>query len=692
MNLLLEIGAEEIPDWMLDPALEYLATAIAGLAKDSSIGEIVPQTDATPRRLVVRAQGILERQPDSEERVWGPAKNAPAAAIAGFAKKQGIAPEELVLLSDGKTEKFSCLRMIVGRTASDILAEALPKLILKTPFPKSMYWTGKGGVRFIRPIRWVVALLDNHVIPFEVAGVWAANESTGHRKLGSPLFPVTYENYEKTLFENYVILSAKEREKRIRAVPVKYKCDSELLHTLVNLTEWPTPIVGHFDNEFLMLPKEVLSTVMRFHQKYFSVEDDGGRLLPLFVAVTNTDGDPKGLIQQGNERVLRARFNDARFFWDTDQKKRLSERVADLANVTFQAKLGNYLDKTERISELVLILIELLKSPGEELSEELIKDAKVKYAFEQDNDDYIAVRAAHLCKADLTTELVKEFTELQGVIGGLYARHQGEKEETALAIYDHYKPISAEDSIPRTKAGQLLAVADKLDTIKGCFQVGLIPSGSKDPFALRRAALGIVKILVEGGLRLPLQTLLDDNEQLEEFFLDRIRYYFRDVRGFKYDEVNAVIGAAWDDLVDAGLRLEAVREVRPTADFEPLAASFRRIQNILKQAQFEGSGADVEESLLEAGPERDLYFEFERIRHYIRDNAGELGYPGALVSIATLRPMVDQFFNNVMVNVQNPAVRQNRLTLLHAMLSEFSGIADFSEIVTSSTTTSQEMK
>lgn len=688
MNLLLEIGAEEIPDWMIPGALEYLGDAIRTLAKESTLGAPTVTTDATPRRLAVRAESIWERQPDSEERVWGPAKNAPAAAIAGFAKKQGIDPEQLELKPDGKTEKFTCLRKIAGRAASDVLAEALPRIILKMPFPKSMYWTGKGGVRFIRPIRWIVALLDNQVIPFEVAGIWAANESSGHRKLGLPLFQVTFEDYEQKLFQNYVIVSAKEREKRIRAVGVKYKCDTELLATLVNLTEWPTPIVGEFDREFLSLPKEVLSTVMRHHQKYFSVEDENGELKPMFVAVTNTDGDPEGLIRRGNERVLRARFNDARFFWETDQKRRLADRVADLANVTFQAKLGTYLDKTERVCELTLILVELLKNPGDDLSEELIKDAKVRYAFEQSNANYYAVRAARLAKADLTTELVKEFTELQGVIGGLYARVQGEPEEVAVAIYDHYKPVSAEDSIPRTKAGQLLAIADKLDTVKGCFQIGLIPSGSKDPFALRRAAQGVVKILVEGHLRLPLQSLLEENEQLEEFFLDRIRYYFREIRGFKYDEVNAAIGAAWDDLVDANQRLEALQEIRPTADFEPLAASFRRIQNILKQAQFDGTGAGVEEPLLEAGPELDLYMEFERVRSTIQEQSADVGYHGALAAIATLRPKVDRFFDNVMVNVQNPAVRQNRLTLLHSMLAEFSTIADFSEIVT----TSQEMK
>jgi glycyl-tRNA synthetase beta chain len=680
VNLLLEIGAEEIPDWMLAGALEYLGGAVGDLLQQHQLGGASIRTDATPRRLVVRVEGVIARQPDSEERVWGPAKNAPPAAVAGFAKKQGVAPEALEVLSDGKAEKYSCIRKIAGRAAAAILAESLPSLVLKTPFPKSMYWTGKSGVRFIRPIRWIVALLDNTVIPFEIAGIASGNESSGHRKLGAARFPVTYENYEQKLRENYVLLSADERRSRIQAVETKYKCDNSLLDTLVNLTEWPTPITGSFDAGFLDLPKEVLITVMRVHQKYFSVETPDGNLAPQFVAVTNTDGDPDGLIRHGNERVLRARFNDARFFWNADQKKKLSDRVLDLANVTFQAKLGSYLEKTERMEELVLLLLQHVRKPGGLVTEEDIRQAKVRYAFEPESDEFHVGHACRLSKADLTTELVKEFTELQGVVGGLYARAQGEPEDIAIAIYDHYKPVSMEDSIPRTQTGKLLSIADKLDTLRGCFRVGLIPSGSKDPFALRRAAQGIVKILVEGKLRLPIQSLLEGDGQMEEFFVERIRYYFREIRGFQYDEVNAVIASGWDDLVSFEERLQALKEVRPTENFEPLAASFKRIRNILRQAQFEGLGDALQIKLLEPGPEADLYHEFERVRAEI---AG-LDYRGALSSIASLRPKVDLFFDKILVNAPLPAVRQNRLTLLHTLMAEFSTIADFSEIVTNS--------
>jgi glycyl-tRNA synthetase beta chain len=643
MNLLLEIGCEEIPDWMLAGALEYLAGAVGSLTG------VTPKTDATPRRLVVRAEGLLEREPNSEERVWGPSKNAPAPAIAGFAKKQGVTSEQLEILSDGKTGKYSYLRCTPGRATKDVLADALPTLILKTPFPKTMYWPGKGGPRFVRPIRWIVALLGSEVIPFEIAGVRSGNQSSGHRKLGAARFPVTCETYEQKLRENYVILSADERRARIRAVPTKYKCDNDLLNTLVNLTEWPTPITGAFDEEFLTLPKEVLITVMRYHQKYFSVESKDGKLVNQFVAVTNTDGDPEGLIRLGNERVLRARFNDARFFWDADQKKPLADRVEDLAQVTFQAKLGTYNDKTERVTELV----------------------------RQMGGNKNALRAAHLAKADLTTELVKEFTELQGIIGGLYAEAQGEPEEVAHAIYDHYRPVGMDDAIPRNLAGQLLSIADKLDTLRGCFEVGLIPTGSRDPFGLRRAAQGIVRILVEARLRV--RPAL--SPALQEFFLDRVRYYFREIKGYAYDEVNAVLASGSDDLADVKDRLDAIREVRPTPNFEPVAAAFKRIRNILKQAEGTFTAGEIEAALLEPGPETELYNAFHREQTAIRIDSS---YRSKLQSVARMRPEIDLFFDKVMVNADDPAVRQNRLTLLNTMLAEFSTIADFSEIVTSS--------
>jgi glycyl-tRNA synthetase beta chain len=639
MNLLLEIGCEEIPDWMIPAALDYLKSHFPGA-----------QADATPRRLALRVTGLPEREADREELVQGPALNAPAQAVQGFARKQGVAVESLAQANG----KYVFTRQIPGRLTREILAETLPAIILKTPWPKTMYWTGKNGPRFIRPIRWIVALFNNEVVPFEVAGVPSGNHSSGHRRLGEPSFPVTFETYEEALRENGVILSAAARQAKIESeIHVRIKPDPALMQTLVYLTEFPTVVTGSFDPAYLQLPAEVLITVMRYHQKYFSVEHHDGSLAAHFVAVMNTDADLEGLVRRGNERVLRARFNDARFFWDADQKRTLEQRVPDLANVTFQAKLGTYLDKTQRIEGLVAIL---------------------------GGDDH-ALRAARLCKVDLTTELVKEFTELQGIIGGLYAKAQGEPEPVATAIYDHYKPAGMEDTIPRTAAGQILSIADKLDTLIGCFQAGLIPTSSKDPFALRRAAQGIVKIAVEAKLSLPIRSYLQKDPKLEEFFLDRVRYYFRDLRGFAYDEINAVLAVNWTSLPDVEARLEAVKAVRPTPNFEPLAAAFKRIQNILKQAgQALPPAQALNTALLEKGPETELYALYELTRIRIED----LSYQEALGEIAGLRPAVDEFFDKVMVNVPDEALRANRLALLHALLTEFSTIADFSEIVTNS--------
>ncbi len=649
---LLEIGCEEIPDWMIVSALEDLQTQFTKLFIEQKLEGSVSWIDATPRRLVLRADNLIERQADSEEIAMGPPKSAGAGAAGGFAKKMGVTVADLNTVSTPKGEYFCYTRKVAGRDTAAILAESIPAIVQKVYFPKTMYWTGKGGPRFIRPIRWIVALFGNAVVPFEIAGVPSGNVTQGHRRLGAASIPVTIDNYIEELRKNAVIVKAEERRQRIldgiANLGVNVKADAKLLETLTYITELPTPILGGFDPQYLTLPSEVLVTVMRHHQKYFSCEDANGNLAPNFVAVMNSSGDPDGLVRLGNERVLRARFNDARFFYGVDQQKTLVDRVPDLGKVTFQAKLGSYLEKANRIVALVKEL----------------------------NGGAHAERAALLCKVDLTTEMVKEFTDLQGIVGGLYAKVQGEPEPVWRAVYEHYKPLSMEDSVPSTQEGLTVALADKLDTLRGCFAIGLVPTGSKDPFALRRAAQGVVKILVEGKQRLPLSKLVGDNAALLDFMLDRIRYYFREVRGFKYDEVNAVLASRYDDLVDVEARLTALQAVRPTENFEPLAASFKRIQNILKQADYK-AGAALDASLLEEGPEQDLYKEFVEVGARVKG----LDYLPALEAVATLRASVDRFFDKVLVNAPDARVRQNRLTLLNGLLTEFSTIADFSEIV-----------
>jgi glycyl-tRNA synthetase beta chain len=625
-NFLLEIGTEEIPHWMIPSALEQL--------KKLDLFGPTPQVDATPRRLIVRAEGLPDRTPDQDQLIKGPPISAGDKAMQGFAKKQGVDPSAMQKVGD----YYELRKTIPGRPVRDLLAESLPTSILGIQWPKTMYWGAKGSPRFIRPIRWIVALLDDKIIDFEIAEVKTSNLSRGHRVLGNAQIKVDYASLESELRSNKVILSAAERRSKIEseAKSLGATLDPDLVETLTYITEYPAAIKGDFDPAYLELPAEVLTMVMRHHQKYFAVETAPGVLAPHFVAVMNIPADPDGEVKKGNERVLKARFNDARFFWEVDQKKKLADRVEDLSKVTFQAKLGTYLEKTNRV-------IALVKELG---------------------GDENAQRAAFLAKADLTTEMVKEFTDLQGIVGGLYAKHQGEPEAVSKAIYEHYKPLSMEDSIPSTREGQILAIADKLDNLREFFRIDMIPTGSKDPFALRRAAQGIVKILVEAKLPYTLKSLMEN-----DFMRERIQYYFREIRGFKYDEVNAVMAVGVTTLADLEERLNKIAELQSTPDFEPLAASFKRINNILKQAEF--TPGPLQTDILEDGPERELYDAF-----WNQDFGG-------LEGIATLRPVVDRFFDKVMVNVPDEKIRANRLTLLHNLLLKFSTIADFSEIVTS---------
>ncbi len=649
LPFLLEVGAEEIPDWMIPAALEQLGKDFQSLLEAHKLGGRVTRTDGTGRRLVLWAEGLVERQADSVEIVSGPPKGANPNAVAGFAKKSGVSVDDLQVETTARGEYYTFRRQVAGRATAELLAELLPELIQKLYFPKTMFWTGKGGPKFIRPIRWIVALLGDRVVPFTLAGVESGNESSAHRQLGAggPI-PVTIANYEAELEKNFVIVSSAARRAKIErevAALGNAQSDPKLLETLTFITEYPAAIRGGFDASYLTLPKEVLTMVMRFHQKYFAVNAADGSLAPHFIAVMNIPADPEGHVVRGNERVLRARFNDARFFYDVDQKRPLLDRVADLANVTFHAKIGSYLEKTSRM-----------------------------VALAQELGGREAAEAAYLAKADLTTEMVKEFTDLQGIIGGLYIAAQGGKPAVAKAVYEHYKPLSMEDTIPSTATGQAVALADKVDTLRSCFAVDMIPTGSKDPFALRRSAQGVVKILVEGELSPSLRELAAGDGKLGEFFLERVKHYFREVKGYAYDEVNAVLAVGWADLKDVELRLQAVKAVRPTPNFEPVAAAFKRIKNILTQAGPLPAGA----------PEASLFNEAEAgVAAAAREAAiKDGGYPAQLERIAGLRPAIDHFFDQVLVNDPDPAVRDNRLRLLNQLISEFSSIADFSEIVT----------
>jgi glycyl-tRNA synthetase beta chain len=709
-DFLLEIGCEEIPARMIDAASQELRERVNTLLNR----ERLQATGAisyfdTPRRLAVLAPGIPAAQPDLTDQTTGPAvsvafKNGqPTPAAHAFARKAGVDVSQLERVTTAKGEYLSAKITKKGRGAAEIIAESLPKEIASIYWPKNMYWR-KPSERFVRPVRWVVAMLDDDVIAFELFGIKTGNLSRGHRVLVNReiLVPRAGETYVSAL-RDASVLSREAREHQIRksldaatrAIPgARWREDKNLLDTVVNLTEFPSGILGSFDPEFLALPEEVLVTVMRDHQKYFAIEDANHKLQPHFLAVLNTDGDPQGVIRHGHERVLRARFNDARFFWQTDQKHSLRERVTWLKQVTFQKDLGTYYEKTRRVQRVCSWLAESIRQSGTAIRPGVLH------------------KAACLAKTDLTTELVKEFTELQGIVGGLYARAQeldhdlpaSTRELVSDAIYDHYRPESMEDSVPRTIEGAVLSIADKADTIAGMFALGLQPTGSKDPFALRRQANGIIKTIAEHKLPLNLNALFEyareayrgstaekkfsadiaHADALRSFLRERLEFYLRDVGGFKYDVVNAVLAVGADDVVDALVRAEAVNQVRPSEDFEPISSAFKRIKNILRQASETRKqvAASIDSNLLREPAERELAETIPQVASKVEALRGERRYQQALVEISRLRPAVDTFFDKVMVMVEDESLRANRLALLQTLLKEFSTIADFSLIVT----------
>jgi glycyl-tRNA synthetase beta chain len=703
-DFLLEIGLEEVPARMIAEAEAELGRHVNELlTRERLLGSAAKLTTfSTPRRLAVQVEDVLPAQADSEERLVGPSwkvafkDDAPTAAAEAFAKKAGVAVFALEKVITAKGEYAGATVKRPGRAATDLLAGEFPKEVLNIYWAKNMYWRAGKPERFVRPIRWVVALLDSAVVPLELAGIAAGNASRGHRVLHgeAPVTLASANKYVETLRAAKVIVNVAERRQIIRKAldkatrPIsaaRWREDEPLVETVLHLTEWPTVILGGFEPEYLSLPEEVLVTVMRDHQKYFAVESADGKLAPNFLAVLNTEVDDEGqaIIRHGNERVLRSRFQDAQFFWNFDQKTPLTTRLEGLRHVTFQKELGSYHAKTEQNLGVAKELASAVKAAG--------------VAF----DETALLRSVELAKTDLTTELVKEFTELQGIIGGLYARVQGLGETVATAIYDQYRPASTEDAIPATVEGQLLGLSDRIQTITAMFGIGNAPTGSKDPFALRRAANAIVKILAESNLPLTLDDVVhapgtesgqgvgaDGNLQADSpvrsFLKERLHFYLKDIRGFSYDVVNAVIARGSSDVRDAIARAEALSAARGSEDFLAVSVAFKRIKNILRQA--ESMHYQIGSPAI---PQPQLGREATHLANMATDVAPVVAklrelrdYGQALASIATLRPAVDAFFDRVMVLDPDPDLRGAHLALIEEVLNSFSGIADFSEIVT----------
>ncbi len=708
-DFLLEIGCEEIPARMIDAASLELRERVGKLLERERLSSGDVTCFDSPRRLAVLAGSILPAQPDTTEQLNGPSvavafkDGQPTAAAQSFAKKAGIDVSRLERITTPKGEYLSAKVTKKGRTAAEILSEFLPKEINAIYWPKNMYWR-EPSEKFVRPVRWLVAMLDGEVVPLEFDGVRAGNHSRGHRLMADGAVTITSAGapYVDAL-RHAKVLGRSEREHQIRkaldaatrTIPgARWREDKALLDTVVNLTEWPSAILGGFDPEFLELPEEILVTVMRDHQKYFALEGANGRLLPHFLAVLNTDGDPQGTIRHGHERVLRARFNDARFFWQTDQKHPLRERAICLKNVTFQKDLGSYYEKTLRVQRLASWLCEIVRDSGMTIRPGVVH------------------KAAYLAKTDLTTELVKEFTELQGIVGGLYATVQQLDDEMpdatrqliAQAIYDQYKPESMEDSVPRTIGGAVLSISDKADSIAGMFALGMQPTGSKDPFALRRQANGIVKTIAEHKLPIRLNELMryargtyqgsaaekkfradaDYPASISSFFRERLEFYLRDVMEFKYDVVNAVLASDSNDVIDAVARAEAVSGALHMPEFQAIAAACKRMRNILRQAEEKGIQPSRQFEYLpeSAQEEKNLATFVETEAPGIQAHGHKREYREALLLLSAVRARVDAFFDKVMVMVDDAQIRANRLALLQTLLKEFSTIADFSEIVT----------
>jgi len=684
-DLLLEIGTEEIPAASVVIGKDQLKERAEALLNRYRLGFEFVKTYGAPRRLALIVAGLDERQANAVHEVKGPAKKAaytesgePTKAAMGFAKAQGVSVESLATRTIDGGEYVFAIKEEEGRDAKEILASILPEMVLSLSFPKAMRW-GDGDIRFVRPIRWIVALFGDEVVSFEVDGISSGNSSMGHRQLAEN--PITIEkpcDYFEVLLNNHVIVDQEKRAEIIREEierAVKDTGGRAVVHDhtfdeVLQLTENPHAIRGSFSKEFVELPRDVLVTAMESHQRYFPVEDSEGRLMPNFIVISNGSPDYTELIQKGHERVIRARLSDAKFFFEADSSKPLETYVDKLNGVTFQVKLGTVYQKVqrdERLSEAIAKAVSL--------SEEEIAYAK---------------RAAYLCKADLVTEMVGEFPTLQGVMGKEYALVSGEPHQVADAVFEHYLPRSAGDILPRTTTGQIVSIADKLDSIAGILAAGLIPTGSEDPYALRRQAHGIVSVVLENDLNIPMQSLIElalnlykeqgvgfdfdaTLELIEDFIKGRVRTYLLGL-GLPVQVVEAVGSMSINNMVDVRRRAEAIAAKLETPQMEDLLVAYTRCKNLAKIEV----GIQVDENLLQEEAEKELY----RALVGIDKDLGAAGedYSSSIDILARLREPVDRFFDEVLVMAKDEAVKDNRIRLLNYCVDVFLRLADFSKI------------
>jgi glycyl-tRNA synthetase beta chain len=695
-TLLVEIVSEEIPAGYIVPALEAMATLMGEKLSEARIDYGPMKTYATPRRLALVVERVAERQTSVTMEIVGPpsavafdSEGRPTKAAEGFAKSQGVAVSRLRTKHTDKGDYVCVKKAERGRAAKGVLQTIIPQVINTIPFPKSMRW-GDWDLSFARPIHAIVALLDNQIISFNMEDIKSGRRTLGHRFMHPK--PVTIKNaldYVSALRRAFVVADMAERKRLVVSEIEKAAGklggtilpDEALVDIVMNLVEYVAVSGGTFDKKFLRVPKEVLITAMREHQKYFAVIDPDKNLRPCFIAVNNTPAKDMKVVTKGHERVLRARLEDARFFFEVDSRTPLSDMTAQLEGVTFQAKLGSMLEKVSRVKAL-----------AEHLSQKAAPGLRPAVS-----------RAAHLCKSDLTSQMVNEFPKLQGVMGRIYAGLAGEPESVAQAIEEHYLPTHAGGRLPETLAGSLVSIADKLDSICGCFGIGLMPTGTTDPYALRRQALGIIQIMMAGGLSISLTGLIEKSLDLladkiteePQVTAHRILTFFRHrlerllmERGVAKDLVVSVTSTSIEDIPTVSKRTEALQNLRARPDFEPLAVAFKRVVNIIKQA---GERGDLgsEKGVVRADPgifqekcEHRLYGELQKVKQGICEEVEEGAFDRALLAVSTLKGPIDDFFDGVMVLVEDEKLKQNRLALLSEIADLFAIFADFSKIST----------
>lgn len=694
-KLLLEIGTEEIPAGYIKPALEALSSGLLKRLDDARITHGEAVLFGTPKRLAILVSDVSLKQTSLTTELTGPPERVafddqgkPTVAAIKFAEKAGVPLKKVKVKETKKGRYLTALKTERGLSSTTLLKKILPETILSLPFPKSMRWADL-SIGFARPVHSVLALLGKKVVSFGFGNLKSSRHIYGHRFMAPAKIKVpSPEAYSDLLKTAHVIPDFKDRRAMVEKTVLEtaeglggnIMPDDELLDIVTNLVEYPVPVAGKFDDKFLELPDKVLITSMREHQKYFAVTNKGGQLMPGFIAVNNTKAKDMDLVAKGHERVLRARLEDARFFYQSDISENFEGMVAKLKGVTFQAKLGSMNDKVNRVKKLSTFIAESLSA-----SQKICDNVS---------------RAAWLSKADLVSQVVVEFPKLQGAMGKVYAQKAGEPKEVAEAIEEHYLPTFSGGNLPLTTEGSILAIADKIDTICGCFSVGLTPTGASDPYALRRQAIGILQIMLTNNYAFSLLELIKQSialfnqpdvknkdavqQDIYRFFTDRISHLLAE-NGYKKDVIASVTCVSADYPANVKRRVDALQDLKTAPDFEPLSIAFKRVVNIIRKSEGSPKKEGQSEQALDTGLfqdkcEHDLYAAYDEIKNKVAANIKNENYSQALKNIASIRGKVDEFFDGVMVMAEDSNIRENRFALLSKIAGLFENIADFSKL------------